>query len=509
MIHPVRVLVVDDESVVRDFMMDILTACGYAVEVVPSGAEALERLQGQDDIGVVLTDVVMPEMNGIELIRALRTLRPDIVPVVMTGFATLETARDAVREGAYDYILKPFNPTEIRTSIGKALERRHLMDENLRLRELAWLFEFSEALACIHDERVLVQFVLRAALTRTNAERGSLLLALPGREGLVIAADAGLPEGMCRERVRLDTGIAGWVARHGRSLLVEDLDLEPELAPLRLGLAERSFVSVPLVGRIHRAKREPLDVESNVIGIMNVTMKSGGGAFTQADLKMLNLMAEQVAGAIENIRLIHDIEDSHLSTLKSLALLLEARDRYTHGHSQRVRHYCLQAGRHFGLSEEALKTLELGAVLHDIGKIGLDDALLNKPGAFDEREWQAVKRHPVVGYDVLVPVGRHMPGVLELVRSHHERPDGRGYPDGLKGDALSLPVRIIAVADAYDAMSTDRAYRPSLSQEHILGELRRCSGTQFDAAVAQFFIAMIECGAFHPSRDEAWLPCSA
>lgn len=509
MIHPVRVLVVDDESVVRDFMMEILTACGYSVDTVPSGAAALEHLKGHDDIGVVLTDVVMPEMNGIELIRALRTIRPDVVPVVMTGFATLETARDAVREGAYDYILKPFNPSEIRMSIGKALERRHLMDENLRLRELAGLFEFSEAIACIHDERVLVQFVLRAALHHTHAERGSILLALPGQEGLVIAADAGLPEGTSRERIRLDSGIAGWVARHGRPLLIEDLSLEPELAPLGLGLAERSFVSVPLLGRVNRTKREMPDSNTHVIGIMNVTLKKGGDAFTRADLKMLNLMADQVAGAIENIRLIKDIEDSHLSTLKSLALLLEARDRYTHGHSQRVRHYCLKTGLHFGLPEEALKTLELGAVLHDIGKIGLDDALLNKPGAFDESEWQAVRRHPVVGYEVLVPVGRHMPGVLELVRSHHERLDGRGYPDGLKGDDLSLPVRIIAVADAYDAMSTDRAYRPGMSKERIVAELRRCSGTQFDPAVAQFFIDMIECGEFHPSREDVCLPCSA
>ncbi|MDQ1257080.1 MAG: Response regulator [Candidatus Hydrogenedentes bacterium] len=495
MVKQERILIADDESVIRELMTDVLTDEGYIVETAENGREALEILKGNDEFVVLLTDIMMPEMDGIELIRESRQLYPALIPIVMTGFATLDTARAAVKEGAYDYVLKPFSLTEIKLAVSNALERHRLANDNARLREINELFNISETIAGIHDEHSLLEFVLNAALERVSAERGSLMVTTEDGDSLEVVTSVGLSEEARTLPVQIGTGISGWVAQNVKPLLVEDISKHPQVAEISRRLHDASFISVPLERKASTAfGASNSGNEPRVIAVLNVNEKKDGGSFTEGDLKVLSIVANHASAAIENVRLIRDIQIAHLSTLKSMALLLEAKDPYTHGHSERVRDYAVLAARRLGLSAQEIETLKLGAVLHDIGKVGVPDAVLNKDGRPTAEEWDMIKRHPVIGHDVLAPVRFLREEHLMLVRHHHEKIDGSGYPDGLSGDTLPMAVRIIAAADSYDAMASTRAYRLARDPEYIVGELRKYSGTQFDPDVAEVFIEMIANG---------------
>ena len=437
----------------------------------------------------------MPEMDGLTLIREAKLICPAIVPIVMTGYATLETARAAVKEGAYDYVMKPFSLSEVKLAVANALERHQLANENARLREVTELFKISEALASFHDERKLLDFVLRAALERVNARRGSLMMLTEDGRALEVAASVGVPEEATRTVVQVGAGISGLVALNAEAMLVENITETPELHDRLRRLQNSSFVSVPIErkAQIDSHIRPGGLPQGRVLAVLNVTDKLDGH-FTDGDLKILSIIANHAAAAIENVRLLKHIERAHISTLESMARLLEAKDSYTHGHSQRVRDYCVLVANRMGLSQSDVDTLNLGAMLHDIGKIGVMDAVLNKTTKLTDEEWHMIRRHPVIGYEVLSEVPILTKDHLDLVRSHHERLDGSGYPDGLNDSSLSMLVRIIAVADSYDAMSSSRAYREALSKEKVIGELKRCGGTQLDSDVTKLFVELIESG---------------
>lgn len=489
-----KILVVDDEAVIRELMTDILSSEGYVVEAVASGPAALKTLKSSGDFVLLFTDIMMPEMDGIALIREARRIYPHLIPIVMTGFATLETARAAVKEGAYDYVLKPFSLGEIKLAVANAFERYQLTNEIARLREITELFNISETIASIRDENSLLDFVLKAALERVSAERGSLMVVTPDGKALEIGASVGIPEEKAQGSVNMRKSISGLVAHKGQPLLVEDIQEKPELLRIGRRLKERSFISVPLE-RKQAKERSPGSTrikQQRVLAVLNVTNKRDGGQFTEGDLKILSIVANHAAAAMENVRLIHDVEEAHLSTLQSMALLLEAKDRYTHGHSERVCNYCALAAEELGMSDQDVATLRLGAMLHDIGKVGVNDAILNKKEKLSSEEWAMIKRHPGIGYDVLAPVRFLTREHLELIRSHHERFDGNGYPDGLKREDVSDRVRVMNVADAYDAMSSSRAYRQVMMPKEITAELKRRSGAQFDPEIADLFIDLVE-----------------
>ena len=493
---PNRILVVDDEIVIRALLEDILTGEGYQVDTASDAREALGLLHKHEDFVVLFTDIMMPEMDGIALIRESRKFRPSLIPIVMTGFATLETARGAVKEGAYDYVLKPFSLSEVKIAVSNAIERYRLENENARLREVTELFNISESIAAIRSERDLLNFVLRAALEHVGARRGSIMVTTADGCGLQIATSVGISEEHTRAPVEIGTGISGWVAKNAKPLLVADITKDPELMKISLQLADTSFVSVPLE-RKHPPSDNGLASASNyprVVAVLNVNAKQNGRPFSETDLKILSIVANHAAAALENVRLIRDVEDAHLSTIQSMALLLDAKDPYTQGHSERVRIYSVMAARRMGMPESDIHALRLGAALHDVGKVGVKDSLLNKNGSPTSDEWEMVKRHPIVGYEVLLPVRILTKEHLALVRSHHERIDGAGYPDGLQGDQIPLVVRVLTVADSYDAMSSRRPYRPPLSPATIIEQLQRYSGSQFDPNVAKVFINLIEEG---------------
>ncbi|MFQ5663715.1 MAG: diguanylate cyclase, partial [Terriglobia bacterium] len=179
-----------------------------------------------------------------------------------------------------------------------------------------------------------------------------------------------------------------------------------------------------------------------------------------------------------------------LDTVTSLAFAIDAKDHYTQGHSQNVTRYCLQVARHLRMPEKEVEELRLAALLHDVGKIGIPETILNKPGPLTADEFDVMKQHAVLGAKILEPL-RSIQNIQKIVRHHHERWDGTGYPDGLAGEAAPLGARLIAIADAYDTMVTERTYKRSRSHPEAVDELRRCAGTQFEPKLVEAFVAAV------------------
>lgn len=274
-------------------------------------------------------------------------------------------------------------------------------------------------------------------------------------------------------------GIAGWAAKEGKALNLDATQNDNRFSKeAELGYIKQSCLCVPMI------------FEKRIIGSLCVADKARQQRFSDDDLILLGNLASQIAIALENARLKTDIERAYFQTVSALALAVEAKDRFSHGHSARVTEYVTKAAGAFNLSEEDIQTLRDAGVLHDLGKIGIKDEILFKPTPLTPEEAAIMHKHTVIGESILRPI-YSLANVCYLVRHHHEREDGNGYPDGLKGGQMSLPLKILVVADAYDAMTSDRPYRKGLAKEKAVEELRRYAGIYFDKEVVGVFTKMI------------------
>lgn len=241
----------------------------------------------------------------------------------------------------------------------------------------------------------------------------------------------------------------------------------------------KKFVDVPFIC-------SPLLVKDKIKGLMIVNHKDPNGKFDNDEINLFFNLASQTAVAIENSVLSEDMEKTYFETISALALAVDAKDRYSRGHLDRVANYCVQIAEQLGLDGEDIKTLRDAARLHDLGKIGIPDEVLLKAGPLSDQEWVLMKKHPEIGETIIKPITslRHL---CDLVRHHHEKLDGTGYPDGLKGDEITPLVRIMTVADIYDAITTDRPYRDRMTKDQAIAELRKMKN-QLDQDIVEAFI---------------------
>ncbi|MGH7531043.1 MAG: HD domain-containing phosphohydrolase [Gemmatimonadales bacterium] len=322
-----RCLVVDDEPRLRRVLVRLLETEGFRCAEAGSGVEALRELE-REPAPLVISDLRMPEMDGVTLLREIVVRWPDTAVIVVTAVAEVESAVACLQMGALDYVAKPFHLDEVKARVSQALDKRRLLLENR---------DYQQQL----EERVEAQ-----------------------------------------------------------------------------------------------ARR---------------------------------------------------IEELFLEGVHALVFALEAKDAYTRGHSMRVAHYAFGIARALGLDADAVDTIALGAELHDVGKIGVSETILHKSGKLTDAEYRHVMEHTVIGARILGPLMRDAPGALAIVRSHHERMDGSGSPDGLAGEAIPFEARLVSVADAFDAMTSVRPYRPSLTVNAALRELEEGKGLQFDPAIVDAF----------------------
>jgi HD-GYP domain-containing protein (c-di-GMP phosphodiesterase class II) len=230
----------------------------------------------------------------------------------------------------------------------------------------------------------------------------------------------------------------------------------------------------------------PVETKGKLIGVLQA-LNRPGESFDKGDQRLLETLAHQVAIAVENAKLYEHLRTQFMETVTAMATAIEAKDRYTGGHTKRVALFSTLIAKHMGMSKEEIEEVRLSAILHDIGKIGIDDKVLKKQAPLEKDEWEHMKQHPEMGYKILSQV-KSMKKITAGMRLHHERPDGLGYPLGLKGDEIPVIASIISVADTFDAMTSTRPYRKGMDYEVAYEEIVKHRGTQFDEKVVDAFV---------------------
>ncbi len=471
-----RILVVDDEKFIRDILADFLGMEGYSVRTAGDGISAVDELS-RAHYDLVISDLKMPKMGGIELLQEIAQRHPETLTVIMTGFGTVETAIDAMKRGAYDYILKPFKVEELVHVVRRGIDKQRLAAENLRLREAVSLYQVTEAIAASLSLEEVVETLHASAAEQLRADFVATWLE-DGHGGYYERKQShspSLPEGA--HFGELDVSEIANRLRRGEHVLEQGsrvpllFSTQPEPACSTLAAAG-------------------LKVRGRVAGWIVVASHSPSRRFDEGQRKLLSIVASRAAAAIENARLFADLQATFQQTIQGLARTIDKMDRYTAGHSERVALYAVALAKWLGLDDAMVEIVRHSALMHDIGKIGCV-MNLNKPGKLTADEYEIFKRHPIHGKEILDPI-QFLKPVIPGVHSHHERWDGRGYPLGLVGQDIPLVARIISVADTYDAMTSDRAYRRSLPHEVTVNEIMRCSGSQFDPEIAGVFVERID-----------------
>ncbi len=352
-----------------------------------------------------------------------------------------------------------------------------------RIGELHAIFEIDKAITSAIDLETVLQQIVHMSIGLLDAKISSIMLVDEESQELIIAAAHGLSEGYIRKgHVKVGESIAGKVIKEGRPIIVEDIREDPRHIYTEQARAEGlcSLLSVPL------------SLKERVIGVLNIYTDEPHD-FNSHEVNLFTSLASQAAIAIENARLFESLEEIYIEVITAMASAIDARDTYTHGHSQRVTEYAVAIAEEMGLSLAEVEIIRNASILHDVGKIGIKEDILKKPGRLTEEERREMEYHPFIGTKILQSVKLLEP-VMPLVYHHHERFDGTGYPDGLRGEEIPLGARIISVADAFESMTSDRPYRKALPLDEAISELRYGSGRQFDPRIVEVFLGLAEGG---------------
>ena len=346
--------------------------------------------------------------------------------------------------------------------------------------QLELLMEFSSILNSTLDTGKVRELAMQATCKLLRCDGATLYLVDEAKKELYFEAIVGSVSKQSLKEIRLpinEDSIAGWVAFHRESQLINDVGNDfrhYKKADTKNKFQTKNMICVPLL------------TKGQILGVLQA-INSNNQDFSPDDMRILETLAHQVAIAVENSRLYENLKSSFLETVSALASAIDAKDRYTGGHTKRVALYSELIAKYMGYTKEQLEEVRMAATLHDIGKIGVDDKVLKKEAPLDDEEWKHMKGHPEMGYRILGHI-KGLKYVTDGMRYHHERPDGNGYPLGLKGEETPMIARIISVADTFDAMTSNRPYRKGLDYNVAYQEIVKYRGTQFDEKVVDAFI---------------------
>lgn len=466
----------------------------FALKAVDAASGALYSV---DEQGRLIPDAVKGTSGLKDKALAALSARSE-KPCIRKGIRGSALAVPLIREKRVSGVItasgqgrEPFAESDLKVLSSLAnhlniiMERAELIATlDSRISQLSTLNDVGALLISSLDHNVVRHRAMEAITRLMRAETGSLLLLDRERGELYFEVALGEKGKKLKEvRLKVGEGIAGWVAKHREPAVIPDVTKDTRFQgsfDKRSKFRTRNMVCVPVV------------IKGQVIGVLQAINRLGG-QFTADDLELFQLFSNQAAIALDNARLYEEIKDTFYATSSALAEAIEKRDPYTGGHTKRVLEYCMAIARQLKLSDEDIEVLRLSAVLHDIGKIGVEDRILRKEAPFDAEETKFMRMHPQFGAEILNHIP-HLKDIMPGMLHHHERVDGLGYPAGLKDEAIPLTARIISVADAYDAMTSTRPYRKGLPPEDALSELKKWAGRQFDIKIVNAFMKAFKKG---------------
>jgi putative nucleotidyltransferase with HDIG domain len=486
-----RILIVEDDPADSRSFSLFLRHKEYTVDCAGDGLEGLDRVK-EKPYDLVVSDVMMPKMNGLQFLEAVKEIKPALPIIMITGYTDLNTAIEAMKKGAVDFVTKPFRYDLLEQTIatllgGDAGLVGPLAAADLQARlerkihELSVLYSISEAMEVSANIDEIFRALAELAGKITEATRAAFFIYDRDDHAFYLKNSY--------------TTIAGEnrpAFFHFPQRLVEELEVGRVPMVWNPG-DDLTFYAGAGSGTqpVRSLVLSPLFVRGENFGVLGVEDKSGGGEFTPTDVNFVKFLLKKASLQIENSALYETIYANLVDTLRSLVTTIEAKDPYTQRHSDRVTKIAMILAREVGCTKEELDILQFAGMLHDIGKIGISDAILQKKERLTDEEYEIIKQHPTIGSRILEPLGM-LPHEKAIIRHHHERWDGGGYPDGMAGRDIPFLARIVSLADAYDAMTSERVYRKGLTHEVAMQEIQRHAGRQFDANLVKAFESICE-----------------
>jgi HD-GYP domain-containing protein (c-di-GMP phosphodiesterase class II) len=349
--------------------------------------------------------------------------------------------------------------------------------------ELNMLYKLLPSVATKADPAEIGEVLVEETARTLGCRRVSLLVLDDKRRNFTVLASRGLPHEIRNMPIPISSSVAGRAMFDEELLVVNDVSSRPDLSDMSRGKYDSASFAVV---------RVPLRARGEALGCLTATERIGSPEFTARDRKLLEGLSAIGASALLGCHLHAAVGKQMMSTIQALASAVDAKDHYTHDHAGRVAELCVATARELGVTDVVIcRETELAGLLHDIGKIGIPDAILAKSGKLTPQEFAVVRTHVQIGADIV----KHVPGlenVAQAILHHHERYDGLGYPSGLSGDAAPLAAKLIAIADAFDSLTSDRPYRKKVGDAEALREINNCKGTQFDPEVVEAFSAVIK-----------------
>lgn len=492
--QPDRILIVEDDQAIAESLGSYLKTKGYEVQWAINGLDGVEKVR-RTKFDAVIADIMMPEMNGISFLEKCKEDFPNLAIIMITGYADIKVAIEAMKKGAADFITKPFRFDQVENTIHRLIELENkepgspdvqgVQNLNLKLEkkihELSVLYSISEAMEAVDDTDSLFDSLVELAATITNASSAAFFLNDGFDQRFFLKSSFDKNQAFPRSKRAVFTPKVLTMISESQSPLVF-------FDPHGLDIYQ-PFESQ--VTRVQSLILAPLYVKTERFGILAVEEKVSELQFVDTDINFINLLLKKVSIALENNALYETIYNNLVNTLRTLVTTLEAKDQYTQRHSDRVTKIAIQIAKMMGCSDEEIEIISFAGMLHDIGKIGISDAILQKQGKLTDEEYETIKKHPDIGSQILEPLCM-LPREQAIIRHHHERWDGHGYPDGLADKEIPFLARIVSLADAYDAMTSNRVYRKALSHEVALDEIKRNAWYQFDGNIVRAFVAICE-----------------
>lgn len=489
MLENKRVLVVDDNPDIIGALSDFLELNGCKIFTATSGREAIDIVKHKD-IEVALLDVRLPDINGVSLLDILKKEDPTIAVIMMTGYSTHKDVIDAMKKGASDFLLKPFEYDNLIMVMIRALRERSLM---LDREKFSKTLEDKKKIEILNRE---LQGKIQELTTMYNisTQFNALNIYDDVYEKMVSITKDVLGACLCRFYLYDAASKEAILFKEKKD---EELDEEHILNPHEitavLNTVKRCYIKDDTL-------TVPIVIKGQAIGFLSVKKKKNGIELMnpyqiEKDVFFLKIIAEQASSQIENRILYESLFENVFKTHMSLITAINKRDSYTENHCKRVTEMSLALGDRLGLKSFEKDILRVVGPIHDLGKIGIPDSILLKPGKLTDEEYTIMKSHSTLGEEILNRF-EILSRESMIIRAHHERFDGRGYPDGKSKTDIPICARILAVCDAFDAITTHRPYRKALTVEYALMEIERCAGTQFDPDIAGMFIKMIKNGNY-------------
>lgn len=486
-----RILVVDNESIIAKSIENRLKNAGYTtLGIALSGVEAIQ-LSCELRPDLILMDIVMDdEFDGIEATARIHDFL-DVPIIYITAHDDEEHLQRATQTEPYGYLIKPIETNELRSTIEVALHK-HAVEQKLKqqVQRLTATRTMDQAILSQQDLLTVLVISLQQIVASLGVDTARILLLDPSGRRFQCAASLGFQEKTEREfQESLSENYANLVAGQGQKIFISKLiEVADGTCP---GWVKRerfvSYVGIPLISS---------EVVKGVLELYHRSELAPGAEW----LETLDALVGQVQVALEHFGLLEklhrtnrELVQSYDATIQGWALALELRDKETQGHSRRVTDMTVKLAAAMHYPENRFVHIRRGALLHDIGKMGIPDGSLLKPGPLNEAEWEVMRRHPQYAFDLLKGIP-FLEEALEIPYCHHEKWDGSGYPRGLIGEEIPLAARIFAVVDVWDALCSERCYQEAWSVEKALGYICEQSGVYFDPQVVNAFLKLFTPG---------------